>query len=772
MPNKSEVSERVKSKRALSIWNIEIFLSNFAFQSSGVFVNGFVISAYMIEVLGANPAFVGVMAALSISYNIGLPLTSILVQKLKRKKTFTTVFLFLGRAIYLGSLVYGFLASRNGIDPKTKWIVAFFCFIGSLFSSFTPAYNSWLSDLLPDGQRSQKLAIRNIIINTGAVCGVFAASFILKSFDTRIAFPILFSTALLIFISCFVILMNVYEPLSKEPIKMDNFSLFKEVFSNKNFLAFLVVVILSNFAVYTAMPFFTIFYLGYFKAPYDIVGFMTAGTTLMIVVGVFFWGKFMTITGPRLLSKITIIFLAVIPLLWFLVPENKYMLLMFLLAFSYSFIQGGWTISITSAGFSIADKSKGLIYISIYSAIAALCQVIAPIIAGSLAEIYEIYKPFSNIIKLPHPLMILFILSATIHIFCLLIFPKYKIQRDKSNLHLRHLLFRLDFALVFSRLANAAFMPYYMGDRKKLAENIGDTKTPTALHPLMTLLNDLNQDVRLTAIEAIGKIPSADSVEVLSNFYDGASIIERNSVIMALGNFIDKETEDFLLKIYASKKESMRYYAAYSLAKRKSERAKEIAIWKITTENYKEDDFLANLGVLAANRASEVLPIITTYYQNIKSDKHKEYALYYVAVIIGAKDDYYLSRNKEGESPIKKYIYKMSEALKENKEVKKSKNMIKEINKMHRELNSTADMEEPISFLQYRDLIMNILLSKKIKRDILEIIEFFIEKENLTIYEVEFVTLSIRSLLVKKLGLFTPIDVLRKVHDIIHDTKD
>lgn len=775
METKPQLSEKVIVKRALSKWNIEIFISNFAFQFSGVFVNGFVISAYLVEVLHATPAFVGIISALVMLPNMFMPFTSIVVQKLKKKKVFTATFLLIGRLIFLFALFIGYVLNMNGINPSTKWVVVGLCCFGSIFSSFTPAVNSWLSDLLPDNGRSQTLALRNIIINFGAVFGVFSASFILKFFGAKVAFPILFIVTLFLFLSSFIILINVYEPIQKEDTaKVDRSHLFKEAMHDKNFLSFIVVVLMSTFSVYMVVPFFPIFWLDYFKAPYDIVGYMTAGTTLMLVCGVFFWGKLMVVIGARLLSKITIAFLAIIPILWFVVPKNNYIIFMFFLAFLYSFVQGGWAISITSSGFSIADKSKSLIYISIYSGVAAFCQVLAPIVAGALAELYGVYKPFANRYVLPHPLMILFVCSTFLHIICLFIFPTYKIQREKGDLHLRHILFRLDFVFVFSRLANAAFLnsPIIAVDRKKLAQNIGDTKVPSAIPPLLKLLDDLDQDVRLSAIEAIGKIPGKSSKNILIDFYDKANLIEKYAVVKALANFEDGETEGLLLKIYVSKNTLMSAEAAYALAKRKSERAREVAIWKMTAEeNHDEDDFLGHLAILASNKASEALPNILMRYKNMKSEKHKEYTLYYVAVILGAKNDYYQSRNQEGEVEIKKYIIKMVEALKDDKETRESKNVMRDISVMKKELVDIADREENISFAPYLEIILNIL-KRKLKPEVVEFLEYFLNKKALPSYEIEFTALSIKSLIGQKKELIKPMKVLKIVHNKIQDTKD
>lgn len=772
MSNTVVLSEKVLKKRALATWNIELLLSNFALQFTGVFTNGFVISAYLVEVLNATPAFVGIMASFAMLPHTVLPITSLIINKLRTKRKITVICLLGGRIIFLLSLLYGFIASRNGASTAgIQSVIVILCFIACGVSSFTPALNSWLSDVLPDNQRSQKLAMRNILINTGAVCGIFASSLILKYFEVNVAFPIIFGLGFVSFLIAAIVLLRVYEPINTEQVVIDNKEVIKEALLDKNFLHFLLVVSISTLAVFMITPFSIIFYLEYFNAPYDIIGYMSAVSMITLVLGVFVGGKFMTVLGPRLVTKIAMAFLAILPLAWFFVPKDGYMLYMILIALLYNFMQGTWTIATTSSGFSMTDKDKSLMYISIYLAVYALFQVIAPIIGGIIADMYTSYTTDNTSFKLGHPIMLLFILSSVLNIVCLLIFPVYKIQRENSNLRLRHLLFRTDFALVFSRLGNAAFMPYYLSNRKKLAQNMGEIKHVTALQPLITLLNDLDQDVRLEAIDSIGNIPSEQSSSILLEFYKEANLIEQHAIIRAFSNFNDEETENILIEIYTSDYTYVRAEAAYSLAKRKSEKAKELASDNIALVVNDEYQFLWHLSILAANKTVEAVPIIIPHYKNMETNRHKEYTLYYLAVILGADKEFYRVRSLQGEHDIQKYINQMIEEIKDHEKYKEDILFKKQIKLMQKELNIKAKREETISFAPYKDLILPIV-KIKISNDIFEIIEYFFDQEELTISEIEFTTLSIKTLMkTKRKTLMNPKYILKKMNYKKNDKK-
>lgn len=741
------LSEKVLTKIGLKRWNIELVFTNLAFQMSGVFVNGFVISAYLVNVLEATPSFVGIMAAMTVLPNSLMPLSSIVLEKIKRKKLFTLVMLGLGRLFYLSALVYGYVANRNGVKPETQWGVAIICLFACSMSTFGNGVNEWLSNVLPDNARSQKLAVRNIIINASNVVGILLASTMIKQIGVHISFPILFAIAFVFMAIGMVVLFNVYWPEVQKEKNVAGIWMYIEAFKDKNFMSFLFVVISSTVAVYLLLPFFTIFYLDYFKAPYDIVGYMSALTTLFLVFGIFFFGKFITITGSRLVSKMTMFLLGVLPLFWFIVPTENYMLPMLVLALSYSFVQGGWAISITSSGFSIADKSKSLVYISIYSSVAAICQMFAPIIAGNLAEFYGIHKPFASRVLLPNQLMILFIFSALVQFFALAIFPRYRVQKDKANLRMRDLMLRGDFYFVLNRLRTAAFMPNYSLDRKKLAEEMGELKSAAVLKPLVVLLNDLNQDVRLNAIDSISKIPDQASVDILMDFYEEANLLERHAVVRAYANFTDKRTEDFLFDTYISDNTLMRAEAAYSLSKRGSEKAKDITLDKLAMEQYTTDEFLTFLPILAVNKAYEALHIIIDNYKKMEKTRNKEYTLYYMSVLLETDEEYYKMRIPEGEHPVKNSLSKMIKTLKNLSKTSKEK---KELSKAFIELSKLVDREEDISLLPYSDTILLVINENFTGPNTLYMLTYFLKKEVLNIAEVEFVSATIKSLLYKK----------------------
>ncbi len=732
--------------KALSIWNIEILVSNFTLQFSGVLVNGFVISVYLVDVLKASPAFIGLISGIAMFQGLLQPFSAMVVRKIKRRKLFTITALFISRIIYFSSLIYGYFASINGdiIFP----LIAILCFIATIVQSLSLELNSWFVDLTNIENRGKHLIIRSTLTNIGAMAGILLSGLVLRYTDNIHAFAIIFIISFVFFIAAFIIFFQAYDPPKQTKMNVPIKEMFKPILKDKNYIAFLFTVALSNIGVYITMPFFNTFYLEYLHMPYDILGFANAASTLVLAFGFFFWGRMMGLFGARLLSKITILLLAFIPLLWLFVSPTKntlpHMVLIMLL---YSFAQGGWGIAQSTVAYNIGKEEHSTAYTSLYFATVAFCAFTAPNIGGLFIEFYGEHRPFSTDISIKNPIMITFILSFIINMICVIVYPTYKIHRDRSNLRLRDVLIRVDAVSVLYRLTAATFIPNLIGSRKKLAAEMGETKTVVALPKLVSMLDDLEQSVRLSAIEAIGQIPDIDAKDILINFSKEANILEQQAIIQSLGNFHDKDTIEFLTNIYTSKFPLLRMSAANALSKHPNDGVKEIALWWISTKKYKEHDFIAHLAVLAANKAYEAIPDIIKHYNKMKDCKHKEQVLYYLSIIFNIEKSYYKSYYQDSLKSCKKNINKMIDTICSLDNIKKNKNKKLDIEREFEKLLFLISSEEgDVSFIKYSNILTPIILNKTEKEKFYAI-EYFMKQKKLTANEINFLSLSINEIL-------------------------
>lgn len=744
MKNDNRKSEKLLCRRALSIWNIEILTSNFVLNYAGILVNGFVISAYLVNVLKASPQFIGLIAGATMFQGCLQPFSAMLVQKIKNRKVFSATCIFVARIIFLSGLVYGLFASSSG---KVMFpLIAFLCFLGATIQSLSVEINSWLVDITEESDRGKRLAIRNAFTNIGAMLGVFSAGLVLRYTNDKLGFMILFGSSLIIFIISYIVILCVYDPGKKETGSIPMRASLIEVLKDKNFMSFIFVVAVSNLAVYVTMPFFNPFYISYFHIPYDMLGILNTATTLMLALGFYFWGRMMSVFGSRLLLKISMFLLVIIPLLWFFVPPGNYTLPCVLIAFSYSFIQGGWTISHVSVAFTMNSRANNLAYISVYSAVVAIFALIGPNLGGLLVSVYTHTEAISSRLSLPSPYMITFIISACVNMFGIILYPSFKAARERGDLRLRDMLVRPDAINVFYKLTMAVFVPNLIVHRKKFALEMGNIKTTVALPTLISLLDDLDQNVRLSAIEAIGQIHYSEARDILINYSAEANILEQEALLRALGNFHDEVTEAFLLKMYTSKYLVPRIASANALSKFKSERAKDIALWRIATQKYNENEFMPHLAVLSVNMTYEAIPYIVKHYKNMRVLRHKEETLYYLATLFGVEKDYYREHSKGGEASLKKHIHKMFEKIENIETVHFDKKLRIKIDEIRKKILSAISNSDELSFTKDYKIIYSLIENRAIKEK-LEVFKYFIPKKSLSIDEMKFVCMAFRSVL-------------------------
>ncbi len=743
--NSTNNKTRLSCDKGLSRWNIEILSSNFSLQFAGVLINGFVISVYLVDILKASPAFIGLITGIAMFQGVLQPLSAMIVRKIKHRRQFSVTALFIARIIYLGSLVYGYFASIHGhiIYP----LIAILCFIATFVQSLSLELNSWFVDLTTSENRAHHLTIRNTLTYIGAMVGILSAGLVLRYTENIVSFMILFSAAFVFFVISFIILSNTYHPPKVIRENVENKDMFKPIVKDKNFIAFLITVTLSCIGFYITMPFFNIFYLEYLKIPYDMLGFANAAATLSLALGYLFWGKMMPMLGARLLSKITILLLAIIPLLWFLITPNKssfiYILLIMLF---YSFIQGGWSMSQFAVTFNICKDENSISYISLYYAIVGICAFIAPNIGGVLIELYGKHPILSTTLHINNPIMITFILSFLINMICIIFYPTYKINKERSNLRLRDVLMRIDAISVLYKLTSAAFLPTVIRSRKRAAEEMGETKTVVALPKLITMLDDLDQNVRLLAIQSIGQILDSEARDILITFSSDANILEKQMIINSLGNFRDENTIDFLLNIYNSKYPALRMAAANALASHPNEKVKDFVTTLIGKKKYTEHDYLIHLSVAATNKAYEIIPYIIKHYHKQKISKYKERILYYLSMMFNIDKQYYQNYYQYNLKSCRKNITKLSESIDSLGSIISDNNKKVYFDRAFKAILISFSLEENVSFDAYSSSILSLIADKTCKEK-LYAIEYFLHKKNINANEINFLTLSITNIL-------------------------
>lgn len=213
----------------------------------------------------------------------------------------------------------------------------------------SPAWFSWLGDIVNEKHRGRWFSKRNFILGFVSVVLALGASFFLDYFKQRnwtmFGFMILFSLAIISRFISWRTFKKQYEPKIK--LRKGYYFSFKEFLikgRKTNFGKFAIFRALLTFAVAIASPLFAVYLLRHLQFSYAVyMAIILAGTVFSLLV-MQLWGKIADKYGNYRVLIITSFLIPIIPILWIISPSPIYLI------FVPTLISG-----ISWAGFSLAS---------------------------------------------------------------------------------------------------------------------------------------------------------------------------------------------------------------------------------------------------------------------------------------------------------------------------------------------------------------------------------------------------------------------------------
>jgi hypothetical protein len=155
--------------------------------------------------------------------------------------------------------------------------------------------------------------------------------------------------------------------------------------------------------------------------------------------------------------------------------------------------------------------------------------VVAPFLGGFLIDLYKAnHVPLFGM-TFP-PTAVVFALSAVLLLVGLLAFPAYREAERQEDYSLRDVVFRANFPEILYKLFVSTFMPR-ISSRHRLTEDIADLRSPAAVVPLERLLDDMDPEVRMSALEGLGKTGADEAVNVLLEYHPRAGALEKIEIL-------------------------------------------------------------------------------------------------------------------------------------------------------------------------------------------------------------------------------------------------
>ncbi len=287
----------------------------------------------------------------------------------------------------------------------------------------SPAWFSWMGDLVPENKRGKYFSRRNRITGFVAIISMLIAGIALDFFKTKglvlTGFTIIFSVSIISRLYSAGLLNKHYSPKFK--LKNGYYFSFNDFIKkglNTNFGRFTMYVALINFAVAIAAPFFTVYMLRDLGLSYIWFTLISLSSSVFSLLVFPFWGKFADKYGNRMVIIISSIFLPLVPILWIISPSKLYLL------FVPSLVGG-----IFWAGFNLS--AFNFIYDCTNPEHRAICSVYHNMIVGigifAGAIFGGLIAKYSSITIMGNVFFFIFAVSGVLRIvFALIYLPKIK----------------------------------------------------------------------------------------------------------------------------------------------------------------------------------------------------------------------------------------------------------------------------------------------------------------------------------------------------------
>jgi len=251
--------------------------------------------------LGAGNFYVGLLSALPQLAGAVLQFFSLSMLRIFRNRK---VLVVLGA--FLHALCWLLVAAvMLWPGPLSIPLITIFFSLGAGFSLLiNPAWSSWISDIVPENERSGFFAGRNRLSQFVLFASTFLAGLALNqmqlAFPVALGFAAVFAGAFVsrLISTMFLTRMNdvKYELQLMREIQMKHLFLLP---AHRNELWFIAFIGLMNFASIFASPFFTPYLLNNLGYDVGALGILTAITVLAKILAYPYWGKIIDRFGNR-----------------------------------------------------------------------------------------------------------------------------------------------------------------------------------------------------------------------------------------------------------------------------------------------------------------------------------------------------------------------------------------------------------------------------------------------------------------------------------------
>jgi MFS family permease len=383
--------------------------------------------------IGSNALHIGFLSSLAGFFGPIAQIKGDRMMESKSRKKIVIKYAFLQGLMWLPIAIIGLLYWKNIISGFLPWIlIILYTILAFLAGTHTPAWFSWMGDLVPAAEKGRYFAKRNVLMGIAGIVALIFGGVVLKySKSAKIlffGFAALFIVAFIFRIVSIIYLRKQYEPKFRLE-KKSYFSFWDFVKRYDNFGKFAVYQAFFNFSIMVASPFFAFYMLKSlnYESNYLIYMAVVLSSTFFYLMFTPLVGKFSDKYGNKRLLWIANILFAINPLLWLFVKTP--LMIVFIPQILVGLANAALNISITNYTYDSVSRQKRGLCLAYTNIMIGSGALIGSLLGGLLINILS----FSWI----NSFFFVFILAAVLRLAVALFFlPKLKEVRRTAKLRL------------------------------------------------------------------------------------------------------------------------------------------------------------------------------------------------------------------------------------------------------------------------------------------------------------------------------------------------
>ena len=541
----------------VSIWEA-CYATVWSALTTGAFLTGYALW------LGADSRAMGFVTAIPIFAGLIQLVASYVGERRQARRPFVAGFAIAGRTLFLPILLLPLVVRPSAALMS---FLALFALSYVLLNFTSPAWTSWMSDLVPPDHRGRYFARRNMVAGiVGMVIGLPAAWFL--DYATKqhhwqaLGFGVLFGIAVVGGLLSFGALLRQPEPPRRQPptaafsSPADAWAYYRAPFADRNFRRLIVFNTLFGLGQNFAAPFFTVYALQNLQLNYVWLQIFATLTSVAGLASMPLWGHLTDRFGNKPLLALSALGTFILPLVWIPMTPHRQSLTLALLTLN-NLMGGLFWAGVGLAQFNLlirlSPSDKTPVYVAAMSAVTGLAGGMSPLLGGQTMHLLEGWHghffryPLSNF-------HVTFAIAGFLRLFALIFLRPVE---DAGSAPARDVLQQLGSAnpRAWSNIRTLQ----RGGDaetRLRATEELASSRTRLATGELETALHDPNISVREEAARALGEIADPSSTDALLRVLQdplSGLVVEASH---ALGRIGDRRSVSILASILTSEKET------------------------------------------------------------------------------------------------------------------------------------------------------------------------------------------------------------------------